>query len=253
MTGPPRQRPSSEVPAAPEGPDDVSAGGQLAVLADLARLVLDLPGLAGPGEVVDLVARALPGVLGVSITLVEAGVPRQAASSSPPADVLDRHQRETGVGPGLDAALTGAVVRVLTGDDPVYADFSAAAARVGVTAVVAVGLPLRPQVVGSLTVYGTGRRLGEPGTLVLVRTVAAYAAIALAGRLDAAERRADSLRSALEARAVVEQATGVLMARHDLGAEEALLLLVRTSQDTDVKLRAVAADVLDRARRGEPV
>ena len=223
------------------------------MLGELERLVLDRPGLAGPGEVAALAARTLPGVLGVSITLLEAGEPRPAASTSPPADVLDRHQRGTGVGPGLDAALTGTLVRVATGDDAVYADFSAAAAREGVSVVVAVGLPLRHQLLGSMTVYGRGDHLDDPGTLVLVRTVAAYAALALAARQDASARRADGLRSALEGRAVVEQATGVLMARHDLAAEEARLLLVRTSRDTDVKLRATAADVLDRARRGEPV
>ncbi|WIX79227.1 ANTAR domain-containing protein [Amycolatopsis carbonis] len=53
------------------------------------------------------------------------------------------------------------------------------------------------------------------------------------------------LREALQSRAVIEQAKGVLMAQRRCGPPEAFALLVTLSQDTNVKLRDVALAFLD--------
>ncbi|MYW90721.1 ANTAR domain-containing protein [Amycolatopsis rubida] len=55
------------------------------------------------------------------------------------------------------------------------------------------------------------------------------------------------LREALDSRVVLEQAKGMLMARHEITPDEAFELLRQLSQHTNVKLRDLAAQVLDTA------
>ena len=49
---------------------------------------------------------------------------------------------------------------------------------------------------------------------------------------------ADNLQAALETRAVIDQAKGILMERHKLTADQAFQLLARISMTTNRKLRA---------------
>jgi AmiR/NasT family two-component response regulator len=55
------------------------------------------------------------------------------------------------------------------------------------------------------------------------------------------ETTAVHLRQAVESRAVIGQATGILMARRGLTADEAFEVLSRTSQDRNIKLDRLAA------------
>jgi AmiR/NasT family two-component response regulator len=55
---------------------------------------------------------------------------------------------------------------------------------------------------------------------------------------------AANLQTALESRAVIEQAKGILMERHNLTADQAFQLLARVSQTTNRKLRHVADDLV---------
>jgi AmiR/NasT family two-component response regulator len=55
-----------------------------------------------------------------------------------------------------------------------------------------------------------------------------------------ARSMADNLQLALEFRAVIDQAKGILMERHKLTADQAFQLLARRSMTTNRKLRDVA-------------
>ena len=63
----------------------------------------------------------------------------------------------------------------------------------------------------------------------------AIAAVALASA-----QRAENLWLAIDARKLVGQAQGILMERFDLSADQAFAVLLRYSQDKNLKLRAVA-------------
>lgn len=52
----------------------------------------------------------------------------------------------------------------------------------------------------------------------------------------------------MKARAVIEQAKGMLMAAHHCSADQAFALLVRASQDQNRKLRDIAAEVVSRSQ-----
>ena len=58
-------------------------------------------------------------------------------------------------------------------------------------------------------------------------------------------RTVENLRVALETRAVIEQAKGILMERLKITADQAFDALARTSNDTNTKLREVAQAVVD--------
>jgi AmiR/NasT family two-component response regulator len=48
---------------------------------------------------------------------------------------------------------------------------------------------------------------------------------------------------------VIDQAKGILMAQHGMGADEAFNVLRTTSQSENRKLRDLAQEMVDRARR----
>ncbi|WP_369216429.1 ANTAR domain-containing protein [Streptomyces flavofungini] len=86
---------------------------------------------------------------------------------------------------------------------------------------------------------GTGRR--------------AMAAVASAeAAADELRRENAQLREALVGRPLVDQARGVLMAVAACGADDALKILVGTSQHANVKLRRVAELVVASAAEGDP-
>jgi hypothetical protein len=70
--------------------------------------------------------------------------------------------------------------------------------------------------------------------------------VALAVRRAAEEKRNDQLTAALSSRTVIDQAIGVLMAQERCSAERAFDLLRQHSQNTNRKLRDVAAEIITR-------
>jgi AmiR/NasT family two-component response regulator len=63
---------------------------------------------------------------------------------------------------------------------------------------------------------------------------------------------AANLQRALQSRAVIDQAKGILMARHrGMSAEAAFDLLSMESQLNNRKLRDIAQDLLDEVQRGD--
>jgi AmiR/NasT family two-component response regulator len=81
--------------------------------------------------------------------------------------------------------------------------------------------------------------------LLRLYVTAACAAIANARRYAEARRLAEQLTQALDSRAVIDQARGILMERRGINAEEAFGELIRESQNTNTKLREVAARLTD--------
>jgi hypothetical protein len=61
---------------------------------------------------------------------------------------------------------------------------------------------------------------------------------------DDAREEIEQMRQALASRAVIEQAKGIAMERYGLRAEVAWAWLVRTSQNRNVKLRAIAEELV---------
>jgi AmiR/NasT family two-component response regulator len=75
-------------------------------------------------------------------------------------------------------------------------------------------------------------------------TVAASMGITNARRWERARATMAQLEQALTSRTDIDQAKGVLRLLYDVNAEEAFAILVKRSQDRNVKLRAVAEEIL---------
>jgi hypothetical protein len=199
-------------------------------------------------SVVTEVADRAADVVGVpalaSMTLVSEGPPRTVAASGELALRLDTVQYHDDAGPCLHAARSGGPVGVMSEDDPRWPDFSAALIAAGCDSVWSHPLPLAPAV-GSLNLYLPSGV--DPGRRETAAALAEAAAVPVANvwLYEDAVRRTDNLRAALESRAVIEQAKGILMERMKVTADGAFDTLVRVSNETNTKLRDVAQAVVD--------
>ena len=146
-----------------------------------------------------------------------------------------------GAGVGAAPDDGGAVLVDDTARDPRWHAWCAALAAEGVGTTLTVGLAARGVDLGVLTLSGATagslrRHVGDEPLGLLLRQVA----VALADLRAAAD-----LESVREARTVVGQAQGILMERFDLDADAAFSVLRRWSQQGNVKLREVAARLVE--------
>lgn len=63
-----------------------------------------------------------------------------------------------------------------------------------------------------------------------------------------AVHKIDNLATGMAGRTLISQAQGIAMARHGIDAEPAWRAMVRISQDTNIKIRDLAAEII-RARQ----
>jgi transcriptional regulator with GAF, ATPase, and Fis domain len=153
----------------------------------------------------------------------------------------DRAQIETGEGPCLETLDGGGpLLRV---DDMTaerrWPKFAARAAELGVHSMLSCRLTSRQGLRASLNLHCARPHAFDEAATGLAEVFAVHASIALAYA-----RQQQTLESALASRQTIGEATGVVMARYQLTAEEAFEVLVRASQHRNVKLRDVAAEVL---------
>ena len=197
---------------------------------------------------VDDVTDQAAGVLGVppatSVTLLSDGPPRTVAASGPLALRLDAVQYRDDAGPCLEAARGGAPVGVLSGDDPRWPGFAGALVEAGCDSVWSHPLPLDAPA-GSLNLYLPAGVAPERREAAAALVEGAAVPVANVWLYEEAVRTNENLRAALESRAVIEQAKGILMERLKVTADRAFDTLVRVSNDTNTKLRDVAQAVVD--------
>lgn len=204
---------------------------------------------------VNQVVRAVPDADMASVSILADGHPETVATSSDRVLMIDAEQYAAGEGPCLDAACSGKVVRVSVGQlGDRWPRFARSARAAGLGSYLSCPLVIDEQFAGSLNLYSEqGHAFDELDEAVLLLYVtAASAAIANARRYAQARQLADQLNRALDSRAVIDQALGVLMATRGMNAEQAFSELSRQSQNTNTKLRDLAARVVERARARRP-
>src|SRR3954454_12424733 len=109
-----------------------------------------------------------------------------------------------------------------------------------------VGFPVAAPTVGALNVYNSTGRPFSPDSERITGTFAGFAGIVLAsaGLHQNLAELAAQLEAAVRSRAVIDQAKGIIMAQNRCTAEEAFQLLVRTSQNRNLKLRYLAEQLV---------
>jgi transcriptional regulator with GAF, ATPase, and Fis domain len=196
------------------------------------------------------VVHAVPGVDEATITLLTDQQPSTAASTSDVVTGLDRDQYTAGDGPCLEAASSGELVRVSVGDAArKWPEFARDAAAAGFGSFLSAPLIVNEEHAGAVNCYsrqgGGFAELDEK--LLELYTSAATATLRVYGRYQQARDTAEQLRVALQSRAVIDQAKGILMAVRQIGADEAFTLLVEQSQRENRKLRDLAGRLVSQA------
>jgi GAF domain-containing protein len=212
--------------------------------AELGRIKLNETDLDGVlRTVADLAKRTVPGVDEASVTLVRDRHAHTAAHTGDLALTLDEWQYREGGGPCLDAAASSSMVSLADfAEERRWPRYISHALRTRVRSSLSVGLPVHEQVSGALNLYALRPAAFDDDAVVLAQTFAGYAAVALANAhlYDVSATLAQHLQAAMESRAVIEQAKGIVMADRRCTADEAFAILSKLSQDSNRKLREVA-------------
>jgi len=228
-----------------------------AAFAELSTIMLGAQPLSETlSRIAQLAKQTIPGAAEVSVTLMQDGTVTSVSFTGPLAVQLDERQYESGFGPCMDAALSGATIPIDdTAQGGAYPDFGRVAFRHGITHTISIGLPVEQRTVGALNVYGSGEGPFDETTAELATAFASHAAVAVsnAGLYASTATLAGNLQKALDSRAVIDQAKGVLMGRHRCSADAAFDLLVRQSSQRNRKLRDIAQDIVDEVQRGGEV
>jgi GAF domain-containing protein len=237
---------------APQLGDVASPRDPHAAFAELSKILLNAQPLSATlARVAELAMETIPGAIDVSVTLLQNGRASSVAFTGVLAAAFDERQYEAGFGPCMDAALAGKMITIPdTAHSDAYPDFGRVAQRNGITHTMSIGLPVERHSVGALNIYGSGDEPFDDGAKELATTFASYAAVAVAnaGVYASTMTLAANLQRALESRAVIDQAKGILMGRHGLSAEAAFDLLSEQSQRTNRKLRQVAGEIVDQVQ-----
>src|SRR4051794_14929946 len=176
------------------------------------------------------------------------------ASSDTRASQVDEIQYGHDEGPCLHALHTGQVVVIddLAADDR-WGAYQMPALGHGIRS--SLSLPLRTNgvVLGALNIYATAPRVFGLQERVVAGGFAdeASRALALAVRIADRTEMSEHLQTALTSRAVIDQALGIIMGQNRCTADEAFDVLRTISQNRNIKLRDIAADMIA-AVSGQP-
>ncbi len=208
-------------------------------------------------DVTAIAARGIPGAEASSITLLRADKAYTAAHSGDMALAADELQYEHGYGPCMDAGRGGVVLRI---DDmrteQRWPDYVAhVVATTPVLSSLSVPLPYQGSAIGALNNYSTKPdAFSSPESIRAGTDVAEVIAVAVANADAHAQLfdQARNMRIAMESRAVIEQAKGVLMAQRRVDAEVAFEILRDASQRYNRKLRDIAAGIVESTADAPP-
>jgi GAF domain-containing protein len=214
-----------------------------------SSLIDSLQGVANAG------CSLLNGCSAASITLIEAGRPVTVAATDDTAVALDQAQYDDGDGPCLAAAREERLISIEdTSDVPEWPRFAKAATEVGVSSSLSIPLSLPGTTYGGLNLYGGDPAAFDEHDQEVGTAFASQAASVVMNALAfwTAHEQAANLTQAMEHRAVIEQAKGIIMARSACTPDEAFDVLRRASQRENRKLRDLATDLVERASSARP-
>lgn len=162
---------------------------------------------------------------------------------------LDEAQYALGHGPCMDAGSGGEILLVRDfSDDDRWPDYAVIVLEAGVRSSLSVPFPVQQNVIAALNLYSMETEAFRDDHVELAQEIAAQGAVAVANAMlyESASRLAEDLKQAMESRAIIEQAKGILMANSRCSAEEAFNTLVKASQRENRKLREIAAEIVAR-------
>jgi GAF domain-containing protein len=205
-------------------------------------------------ELAVLSSQAMDGVMSCGMALRQRARPQPVtACSDPLASAADEVQYQAG-GPSVHALRHARPVRI---DDTAvgqrWPKFCRQAVELGIRSCYALPLMVDGEPVGALILYSRQpAAFGQEETGRADRFAKdASGALTLALRMASCTDLNEQLKSSIGSRTVIDQALGVIMATEHVAQDRALALLRSVSQNTNVRLRDLAASVVTRVS-GEP-
>ena len=216
---------------------------------DLQKLLITTSELdAFLGELAALAVDVIATMSACGITLRREGKPTTVTSSDALALRIDELQYGGGVGPCLQALHTGQIVTVSDlATEQRWGDFPSHALSSGVAASLSVPLTAGEATIGAMNLYSVTAHEFSAGEISQATAFAAQAS----GALTLVERHESQLKvnaqllDALASRSIIDQAMGVLMGTRHISATEAFDALRSQSQRRNIKLHAVATDLVE--------
>lgn len=222
-------------------PEQVSAQEAFDRLATLSLSTESLHSVLQ--TVADLTKQVMPAPVEASVSVLVAGRPTTFVYTGQLALDLDESQYGHGYGPCLHAAASGQTVEVAdTRTDTRWTDYMKDAAARGALSSLSVPLGSPEQLAAGLNVYSREPAAFDDVSRSSATRLARFAGTAAANMhaYQSARAVADNLQTALESRATIDQAKGILIERHKLTAEQAFQVLAHASMAANLKLRVVA-------------
>jgi GAF domain-containing protein len=236
--------------------------------ADEAELYAGLRGVAGIvagaqgvidllRDVAEFAAQAIPGADGAGVALID---PRYGIASARTwaATAVLIHEIDTvqygelKEGPCVTCVQSQRpTVSGSLGSDSRWPHFGGRVARMRMHSALALPLIVGDQVVGSINAYAKSRDAFTEHAVRLGSQFAKPAAVSVynAQLLANAHERTLRLQRALNSRAVIDQAIGIIRSRSGASADEAFERLAHISQSDNVKLHTVAEQLVEEAAR----
>ena len=203
------------------------------------------------GELCRVATRAVPGAEGASVTTFSEGRP-SAIASDDWAKGFDELQYTEHEGPCLDAYRTGNAFRVRDLDaESRWPSYCPKAVEQGARSMVSIPLAAEGSNVGALNLYAPKPDAFDADIMSVAEIVAAHVGLAIqvAAAMFGHRDLHEQLSEAIKSRAVIEQAKGILMADRRCSADKAFEVLTKLSQNSNRKLRDVAAAIVANATK----
>jgi GAF domain-containing protein len=218
-------------------------------LVDVARTLTETESVRDTLQsILALALRSIPGCHAASITVLDdKEQPSTIAATDEKTYELDRRQYLLRDGPCMDAAQRQTVNRWnLHEAEQRWPEFTDLAGELGLHSYLSAGLGLPGRRLGALNLSSRDpdgfSQLDEE--LISLFTVPAAAAIVVLGRYFEARNLAAQLEQALQSRAVIDHAIGIVMAESRCDADQAFAILSRASNNRNIKLRDLAIEIV---------
>jgi len=208
-----------------------------AVLGELAANLTDVLRLTGSG-----------------VTLARDGCLQTVTATPPHLLDLEQIQQETRTGPCAQAVQTGTVITVADlRQEPAdrWPAYYATAHRLGMIAVAGIPLRLNNQTLGAFNMYDDHPRKWSPQDIEAATVMADMATGYLinASKLHQQQQLNQQLTSALDSRAIIEQAKGVIATAHGISVNDAFERIRRHARRHNAKVQDAAAAIVNLGMR----
>lgn len=199
----------------------------------------------------ELAVAEIPGAQSAAVIVRNAGHATCAASSDQLGDAVGTLEVQLNEGPSVDVLRTGKrQVSSSLVTEKRWPEFANRALYSGIASVMSQPLPANGSTFGALTVFSTRESAFNESGFERAANLATHGGVVIANSnlYWQATELTDQLKEALESRAVIDQAKGVLMAKEHISPDEAFSLLLKASQTGNVKVRDIALQIVAEAQ-----